>query len=118
MNRRKLLWLVLALVTVPLLVKDAFAFAPQKGFVFVRTSLVNGAPAPFTQITVTKLSGNYPVPPGPYVTNSVGQIWIALYPGVYRFGVAAGGSTPTYWDVSVASQGEYYIFFTVNGEEM
>ena len=117
MNRRVFLWLFAALVSVPLLAREAFA-APRQGSVFVRTVWEGGYPAPFQEISVQKLSGNYPVPPGPYVTNSVGQIWIGLYPGVYRISVAAGGATPSYWDVSVASGGEYYTFFTLTAPEM
>jgi hypothetical protein len=76
-----------------------------------------GVPAPYQEITIVKLQGNYPVPPGPYVTNGVGQIWIGLYPGLYRFSVTAGGASPSYWDVSVVSRGEYYIFFNLSAPE-
>ncbi len=117
MNRRLFLWLLAAFITVPLLAREALA-APRQGSVFVRTLYPGGAPAAYQQITIQKLQGNYPVPPGPYVTNGVGQIWVGLYPGTYRFSVTAGGSTPSFWNVSVASGGEYYIYFTVSGEEM
>ena len=115
MNRRVFGWLLVAFVALPLLAKEAFAFmAPRQGSVFVRTLAEGGGVAPYTEITVVKLQGNYPVPPGPYITNGVGQIWIGLYPGTYRFSVTEGESVPDYWDVPVASMGEYYIFFTVS----
>jgi hypothetical protein len=116
MNRRVFLWLLATFLIVPLLAREALA-APNKGFVFVRTQYQAGVPAPYQEITVTKLQGNYGVPPGPYVTNGVGQIWIALYPGVYRFTVTEGESTPSYWDVTVASNAEYYIYFNVSAPE-
>ena len=117
MNRRVFLCVLVALITVPLLAREAFA-APRQGSVFVKTMYEGGAPAPYQEITIAKLQGNYPVPPGPYVTNGVGQIWIGLYPGVYRFSVTAGGAAPSSWDVTVASGGEYYIFFHLSAEEM
>ena len=48
------------------------------------------------------------------MTNAYGQIWIGLYPGVYRFTVTDGESQPTFWDVTVNSRGEYYIRFYVS----
>ena len=103
---------------------DLLKFGPTSAnasparFVFVRTRYADNSIAAGITINVVKLSGNYPVPPGPYVTNSVGQIWIALYPGVYRFSVNEEGAAPDYWDVQVASMGEYYIFFTLPLPEM
>ena len=116
MNRRVFLWLLAAFLVVPLVAREAFA-APNKGFVFVKTMDPGGAPAPYQEISITNLQGNYPVPPGPHVTNAVGQLWVALYPGVYRFSVTAGGASPSYWDVTVASNAEYYIFFNVSAPE-
>jgi len=117
MNRRVFMWLLAAFVTAPLLAREAFSFAPIQGSVFVKTMYEGGVPAPYQEITVVKLQGNYPVPPGPYVTNGVGQIWIGLYPGSYRFSVTAGDASPLYWDVSVVSRGEYYIFFNLSAPE-
>lgn len=118
MNRRALALLLLVALVAPFFANRASAFrAPQQGFVFVRTLHAGGYPAPYQTIQVEKLQGNYPVPPGPYVTNGVGQIWIALYPGVYRFSVPVKGAQPTYWTVPVASRGEYYISFTLPAAE-
>ena len=89
------------------------ALAPQKGFVYVQTSGPGGERVPYVPISVQKLSGNYPVPPGPYVTDAYGKIWIALYPGVYRFRALARGAVPAYIDVNVTSYSESYIFFIV-----
>lgn len=118
MKRRALVWLLLVALAAPFLAREAQAFrAPQQGFVFVKTLYVGGTPAPFETVQVEKLQGNYPVPPGPYVTNGVGQIWIALYPGVYRFSVTVRGAQPSSWNVSVASRGEYYIYFYLPAPE-
>lgn len=92
---------------------EATALAPEKGFVYVQTSFVGGVRAPNIGISIQKLSGNYPVPPGPYATDAFGKIWVALYPGVYRFRARARGASPSYIDVTVASRSESYIFFTV-----
>ena len=118
MKRRVFLWLLAAFTVFPLLAREALAFAPVQGSVFVKTMYQGGAPAPYQEISIEKLQGNYAVPPGPYVTNGVGQIWIGLYPGVYRFSVTAGDAAPSYWDVTVASRGEYYIWFTLSAPEM
>jgi len=118
MVRKHLLGLLLSVLALPLLTSRgdaAAAFAPQKGFVLVRTLQEGGGPAPFVSFQIEKLQGNYPLPPGPFVTNSVGQLWVALYPGVYRFSVPVRGASPTYWDVNVGSLGEYYIWFLVPG---
>lgn len=87
------------------------AWAPAKGFVYVQTSYPSGERAPYVPISIQKLSGNYPIPPGRYVTDAFGKIWIALYPGVYRF--RAQGAAPAYIDVSVTSNSESYIFFVL-----
>jgi len=92
------------------------ALAPAKGFVYVQTSYPFGGRAPFVPFTITKLSGSYPLPPGPFMTDGWGKVWVALYPGVYRFQVQ--DATPPYIDVSVASNSESYIFFWVNAPEM
>lgn len=119
MTRRRLLASWLGLVALLLFAGiGTMSLAPQKGFVFVRTRYADNSIAAGININVVKLSGNYPVPPGPYVTNSVGQIWIALYPGLYRFSVDEEGAAPDYWDVQVASLGEYYIMFTLPLPEM
>lgn len=87
--------------------------APAKGFVYVQTSNPGGERVPFVPITIQKLSGNYPVPPGPYETDAYGKVWVALYPGVYRFRAKARGALPAYIDVNVASNSESYIFFVL-----
>ena len=54
------------------------ALAPAKGFVYVQTSYLGGGRAPFVPFSITKLSGSYPLPPGPFVTDAYGKVWVAL----------------------------------------
>jgi hypothetical protein len=115
MNRRVFGLLLVAAVAFPLLASRSHAsIAPRQGSVFVKTLTEDGGVAPYVSIGIEKLQGSYAVPPGPYVTNAYGQIWIGLYPGVYRFTVTDGESQPTFWDVTVNSRGEYYIRFYVS----
>ena len=119
MKRRVFALLLLVGVLAPFLSGVASgARAPQKGFVFVRTLWEGGGAAAYQEIEIEKLQGSYPLPPGPHVTNGVGQIWIDLYPGTYRFTAAAEGAQPTSWTVPVASRGEYYIWFTIPAPEI
>ena len=114
MKRRAFAWLLLVGMFAPLLAETATAArAPQQGFVLVRAVYEDGSPAAFQPVVIEKLEGAYAIPPGPYSTNAYGQVWIGLYPGVYRFSLTEPGTQPTSWTVSVASRGEYYILFTV-----
>lgn len=92
---------------------EAAAIAPHKGFVYVQTSFFRGDRAADVPIHIEKLSGNYPIPPGRYATDEVGRIWVALYPGVYRFSAKVKGAMPKYIDVGVSSRSESYIFFLI-----
>jgi hypothetical protein len=85
--------------------------APQQGSVYVQTSYPDGTRAPNIPLSVKKLSGNYPLPAGPFMTDRFGKTWVTLYPGVYRFRAKSKGALPKYIDVSVASKSENYIFF-------
>ena len=114
MKRKRIVIALLGVFAVLLLATPTLLdAAPQKGFVLVRTFYPDGSVAPFVPLSIFKLSGNYPVPPGRYQTDAFGRIWVALYPGTYRFIARVPGAQPDYWDVPVASRAEIPIYFIV-----
>ncbi|MCP3902053.1 MAG: hypothetical protein GY715_00330 [Planctomycetes bacterium] len=105
----------LVILSFALLAPPAHALVPQAGSVGIRTVDPSGYWVHFQTVRVHQLEGNWPQPDVVFDTNTAGQRWFAVLPGVYEV-VALGHDDeplPGGFVVGVASGSEAFYVLIV-----